>query len=452
METSKLRRIVKRRRTQPSALAWPVGGIGNVDSNNKLTSVKPCPITDSSINSTASHTKVRRHRNPSIRQNASSQQWIDKYQPKSIKELCIASAKISLVQNWLESKYDKECIDPTKFIILAGATGIGKSTLIRVLAQELGYRILEWNESFMEYSRQEGYQSSIQQFQEFLDSVSFPYEAVSVSNGVSAPAKKSVVLIDDLPHLHTKEQKIQFQHCFNAYIQKTQTPTVMIYSNGSEGKLKPDDLEEYMDPQILYSPLVNIIQINPVTKAKMKTCLMKIFQKEGIRIPSPDFFEEMHLKHGGDMRHAIMNLQFQYGSLEGKGWIGRNSTNSGVSTTSMDSRDKKLSTFHALGKILYAKRVDQIPQRRLNHEKDYHDYSWNVDKRPPLQFDAETVLEESDIGIHGALNFVQFHSPDFFSEISDISQAFSNFSDAAYLLDSPYEVSASLSNDIHIIR
>jgi cell cycle checkpoint protein len=118
----------------------------------------------------------------------------------------------------------------------------------------------------------------------------------------------------------------------------------------------------------------------------------------------------------------------------------------------MDSRDKKLSTFHALGKILYAKRVDHIPQGRLNHEKDYHDYSWNVDKRPPLQFDAETVLEESDIGIHGALNFVQFHSPDFFSEISDISQAFSNFSDAAYLLDSPYEVSASLSNDIHIIR
>ena len=177
---------------------------------------------------------------------------------------------------------------------------------------------------------------------------------------------------------------------------------------------------------------------------------MKIFQKEGIRIPSPDFFEEMHLKHAGDVRHAIMNLQFQYGCLEGKGRVGRNNSNSGVSTTTMDSRDKKLSTFHALGKILYAKRVEYVPQRSLNHEKDYHDCFWNVDKRPPLQFDAETVLEESDIGIHGALNFVQFHSSDFFSEISDISQAFSNFSDAAYFLDSPYEVSASLSSDIHI--
>ena len=45
------------------------------------------------------------------------------------------------------------------------------------------------------------------------------------------------------------------------HIQRTQTPTFFIYSDVQEGKHKPEDLERLIPPHILYSQLVQIIQI-----------------------------------------------------------------------------------------------------------------------------------------------------------------------------------------------
>ena len=119
-------------------------------------------------------------------------------------------------------------------------------------------------------------------------------------------------------------------------------------------------------------------------------------------------------------------------------------------------RDIRLSTFHALGKLLYAKRQQQHQQypypsnNNMNTimgnggtttitnsatNKSYHNASWNTDKRPPLDFDPESSLQHSTIGLNGALNFVQFHSPDFFTNIDELSTAYSHLSDAAFLMD-----------------
>jgi cell cycle checkpoint protein len=113
-----------------------------------------------------------------------------------------------------------------------------------------------------------------------------------------------------------------------------------------------------------------------------------------------------------------------------------------------DSRDTKLSTFHALGKLLYAKRVkveditihDTKTTKSGGDEKDYRGCAWNRDLRPPLQFNPERVLDDGDIGISGALSFVQCHAPDFFLDITELGQAFDRFSDAAFLLDTSIEV------------
>ena len=56
-------------------------------------------------------------------------------------------------------------------------------------------------------------------------------------------------------------------------------------------------------------------------------------------------------------------------------------------------------------------------------------------------FASELVLDDGDIGVPGALSFVQYHAPDFFSDITELSQAFDRFSDAAFLLDTSIEVS-----------
>ena len=102
------------------------------------------------------------------------------------------------------------------------------------------------------------------------------------------------------------------------HIQRTQTPTFFIFSDVHEGKHKPDDLERLIPSKLLYSPLVQILPIQPVTKAKMKKCLQTIAKAEGLSgsgskscsTLTPEFFEETHLSSGGDLRHAIFAMQF----------------------------------------------------------------------------------------------------------------------------------------------
>jgi len=60
------------------------------------------------------------------------------------------------------------------------------------------------------------------------------------------------------------------------------------------------------------------------------------------------------------------------------------------------------------------------------------------DSRPPLDFVPEAVMNESDIGRGGALSFLSYHSPDFFTNETE-SKAFDLFSDAAVFLDRSFD-------------
>lgn len=260
------------------------------------------------------------------------------------------------------------------------------------------------------------------------------------------------------------------------YIQKSQIPTVLIFSNVYEGKYNPEDLEKIIDPMILSSPaMTEIIQINPVTKAKMKQCISRIMKGEGnsnnnnnnnkhamvsksfsrrssgsIGIGISDtLLEEIHSQSGGDLRHAIMTLQFKFvGDFTAS--YSRDVGNIDHNDNDMNSqrRDTRLSTFHALGKLLYAKRIENKSivgllgsNGGVHHTtsgtmtNQYHNCPWNTDRRPPLDFNPEMVLEHSTIGLNGAMNFVQYHSADFFSNIEELDTAYSRFSDAAFLMD-----------------
>lgn len=198
----------------------------------------------------------------------------------------------------------------------------------------------------------------------------------------------------------------------NGHIERTDVPTVLIFSDVREGKHQPRDLERLVDPQYLYNPeMVTILQCNPVTKARMKKSLEAICKKEGIKVP-PHFWEEVHLQSGGDLRHAIMSLQF------------RGNDNDATHTNSDKKhyeRDARLSMFHTLGKVLYAKRMKVSADSESS-------------ERPPLDFNPDTVMEQSGMDLGGALTFLGYHSTDFFTDVSEISRAFDHYSDASVLL------------------
>jgi hypothetical protein len=50
-------------------------------------------------------------------------------------------------------------------------------------------------------------------------------------------------------------------------------------------------------------------------------------------------------------------------------------------------------------------------------------------------------MERSDMGLGGSLGFLEYHSVEFFQDITELSDAMDYYSDAATMLDFPMDVS-----------
>jgi cell cycle checkpoint protein len=421
----------RRRKLPPMRLHWP-GGDDHISTTVEVSSFGTSETKEKirgnrkSSNTNSMHISSSLSKTNKPSRQREEQLWIDKYAPKCTNELCVAPKKITEVEVWL--KDTSEC----KLLILIGSPGIGKSTMIKVIAQNLNMNVLEWTDNThtdhisWNSDKSFGYEGQTAAFRDFLDTAVFQYNSVKDGDECSG----SIVLIDEVPYMHNPKKEAEFRVVMTTYLMKTQVPTVFIFSNVYEGKHKPEDLERYIDTKLLYSPFVKILQINAVTKPKMKSCLKNIMKKERISstiISAMDkYIEELHSTSEGDIRHAIMQLQFRLKS---------HTRSKSPDLLNFSHRDTKFSTFHALGKLLYAKRIQEHEMDpSLGKEVSFHECAWNTDRRPPLQFVPEQILDHSDITIDGALSFLQNHSSDFFSDISDLSTALDLFSDASYLL------------------
>ena len=288
--------------------------------------------------------------------------WTDQYAPTEVSELCVAPKKVKQVQEWLED-------GAGGMMILVGSPGIGKSTVAKLVCN----KVHEWVE-------EPACVSPIQSFTSFL------HQSMYLN-------PETTVLLDDLPYLHTKEMKQSFRQALGDHVQLCHRKTIWIYSDTKGGQHRPQELESLLDPSILHhSGRVKILQIHPVTNAKMKKLLQNVCKANRVRLPDVSAFN-------GDLRHALLSLQF--------------------SSSTDGLRDSRLSPFHALGKLLYAKRVSSDATNR----------------RPPLEFVPEDIVEQSGMPLYSSIYFLQGHAPDFFTDVNELSLAFDKYSDAALFMD-----------------
>lgn len=410
-------------------------------------------------------------------QHNNKDMWTEKHAPKCTKDLCVAPKKIDEVKQWLsshkncrqtkresvQSKTIVEDLDPwempddwerdvlsphSKLMILVGSPGIGKSAMVHALSAELNLEILTWNDvhaEFVDYQSQSmdaylPYQSQMNSFEEFLSSGGVGMDALELDVGnddagaMSKGAKKveqphgSIILIEEIPNLYNAQAAQSFRNVMVRHIQRTSVPTIFVYSDVYEGKHKPEELERLIPSNILHSNLVQILTIQPATKAKMKKCLQSIAKAEGIGTMSSDFLEEMHLSSGGDMRHAVLAMQFRFSSMNTRQHSGKEST----------KRDTRLSMFHALGKLIHAKRKP-LCQDTMEETK-----MWD-DGRGPLEFDPEDIMSRSGMAVGSAVSFLSYHCPDYFTDITEMSRAFDRFSEADMFVNRFYQGGAGQS-------
>ena len=368
--------------------------------------------TSSSSSSTAS-SRSSRLKDPPPPSDESTRMWIDKYAPTKSTDVVVAPKKTKEVQTWLE-----EALLPgnPKFLILVGSPGIGKSTLVQCLAKEVNLEVVEWRESLSAgWQPNLGdasieYESPIQSFEDFLTQNAVGYNSLALQDSSRGQQKqhsqkKNLILFQDLPYCHGIEAQARLRESLTNFVKASMAPTVLIFSDVAEGKHRQGDLEKLVEPSVLYSQLVRIMTVPAATKARMKKCLEAVAKAEGLKFNAA-LHEALHVQSGGDIRHALMTLQFDMAVGNVKGGK-REST----------ERDQRLSAFHALGKLLYAKRDE-------SKKEPYHD-------RAPLQFDPEHIVEQSGMDVSRVMEFVRHSGPDFFTDVDELCGACAHLSDAA---------------------
>ena len=302
-----------------------------------------------------------------VRNNA---MWTDLYAPSRVSDLCVASKKVHQVQEWLVSS------TLGGMMVLVGSPGIGKSTMVKLLCR----KIYEWVE-------EPSCESPIQSFKSFLQ------KSMYLDHD-------TIILIDDLPYLHNEEMQQSFRTMLGTHVMQCPRKTIWIYSDTTGGSHRPKELEALLDPKVLYySGQVQIVQVHPVTTAKMKKILQQVCNKNRLTLPDVTIYN-------GDLRHALLSLQF-----------------SSVAT-GQQGRDSRLSPFHALGKLLYAKRVESISSCEETTQP-----------RPPLQYNPEQIIEHSGMPLFSSLYFLQAHAPDFSTNVNQLTQVMDAYSDACLFVN-----------------
>lgn len=341
-----------------------------------------------------------------------TQLWVDKYAPRSSNEMTIPPKKMEEIRTWLRDAYASPTT-ASKFLVLTGIPGVGKSTAVQCLAREFQLHILSWEESisttastFLFSNNTSGIDSTspIASFELFLQQCRATYNPLLSSH--TKNQFKTLVLIEN-PSFH---DHFRLQSILHVHASSTTIPTILIDSSSEESFSSSPSYLLSNQNDIATATKITTIHINKTTLANMKKVIQKIAKAENIPLPQKEqlqeYFTQLHNQSNGDIRNAIHTFQFEQNYF----------------VLQNDRRDTVYSTFHALGKLLYAKRKDKHPQQINQHHA-----------LPPLDFDPELVLENTQIRPQNALSFLSYHSPDFFQDISNLSEAMSLFSDTAFL-------------------
>ncbi|CAO3684340.1 unnamed protein product [Umbelopsis ramanniana] len=294
--------------------------------------------------------------------------WFQKYIPRSEKDLAVTPAKVRAVKDWITESLRTNTQNGNKLLIISGPSGCGKSTTVRTLARAMAFDIHEWmpfgpTTKWSDLENKQDHESMMSNFIEYLTRSLRHDKALQSTTKLNAKERKKVVLIDDIPDLSNGSSRQRFHSFIRGICRTTDTHVPVILtlttieeSRGDEPtkgyKRNTYDFSErgVIPADILRSAFCTKIQYTPITPKKLSKIISSIYKCEALEA-SMDF-DAIAAVSNGDIRSAINNLQFYATPKQDNGSVDH------VKASTM-GREASLDLFHAIGKVLYAKRTSK---------------------------------------------------------------------------------------------
>ncbi|KAI9667018.1 MAG: Cell cycle checkpoint protein rad17 [Trizodia sp. TS-e1964] len=367
--------------------------------------------------------------------------WSERFSPLALSENAVHHKKVGDVRQWLEDAMAGR--NSKSLLILKGASGTGKTTTLSLLSKAMDFDLVKWRNPAGSDLSAANYTSLSAQFQEFIGRAG-KFGSLDISGTNEAPADNMilstntststrqgrVLLVEEFPTSFSQSSValLAFRSTIKQFLSaklptssnffppsaaasESFTPLVLVISETllSTNSVSSDSLTAHrlLGNEILNHACTTTIEFNPIATTFLAKALDLIIQKEARisgrrRTPGPEVLRR--LGRAGDVRSAVASLEFlclrgdsdcDWGGRIAFGKAKRNKGDIALTKSERDSlemvthREASLGLFHALGKVVYNKREEDLGR----------DTPWDPPAQPPFHLPQHVRLKSSPISV-----------------------------------------------------
>lgn len=213
--------------------------------------------------------------------------WVEKYRPKSLKDMAKPTAKLNnkkvdLTEYLLEFVRNFRKDGPDKAVLLEGPPGIGKTSIVYALAKDLKMEVIETNAS--DTRTQKAIRQKLQEASKARDMMDF-----------LTKSRNKILLIDEIDGIYGNADKGAVPAILEI-LKDSEFPIIMI-ANEYKQSLKP-----------IYKA-VKKYEVQPLSEDSVIKILKRILKQENITDFKPRDITAIVLNNHGDLRGSINDLQ-----------------------------------------------------------------------------------------------------------------------------------------------